>query len=800
MKPFVSRPQQILFKLLLNLNTRSRNEGGYIIVVVAGMIIAMSTMLLTAELVSRVDNNSTKSSGNSTAGFYAAEAGLNLRARDIKTTFSGYNVPRGTPPTGNVSCSSSVSGSGDFILNKNLSIQDYLYPNDTSRRIPVSTYVLDPNPRDSNGDAQPTPVTISAGEQFAGLSAQEYRYDVTSLACNPTSLQPSALLQLRFKSRLVPLFQFAAFYDKDLEINPSPPMSLSGPVHTNGDLYTTSGNTLVFEGQMTIHGSLYRGRKDTTACTGTVNVWNTAGTPVSMNCAGAARSLVTNVTPWTGQVKLGVPSITVPPPESFDPLLSVGGTTTPGVYWNKADLRIALKLNGSQNPTGIEVRNADGSTDNTRSALLTNSCLTSNASVPASTTLTAAPTPLPAAAPANKTIKVASTSGFAVGDTIQFGNNFSNNTTITSITNGTTIVLKQSLPVGFSAANGSTVRKAIVSTTDTFYDFREGKRIRMLNVDVQGLMNCITPQSLQDSNKKLDDTTEGGLVWYLTVDGPNSLVNVYSGGVSTPTGGNSYGVRLYNASQLGAFDLNGNPVSGAPKIQGLTVVSDQSVYTTGNYNCEWDNTLDSSTPPKPKGCSTSNATPTYKNTNSFYNKKPAAILADSINVLSSNWKLDDYTAYPGTPSCSAQAGENTRVNAAFLAGTDTTGRSEGSTGQTGPYNGGIENYPRFHENWSGKTFFYRGSFVSLSKTRRVTGAWPSACYNPPNRDWDYDIDFNNAANLPPLSPRFVYLRQERFTREFSRTSFLPPSLPFGSFLPINLFSTLPTVMGGQFRF
>ena len=37
---------------------------------------------------------------------------------------------------------------------------------------------------------------------------------------------------------------------------------------------------------------------------------------------------------------------------------------------------------------------------------------------------------------------------------------------------------------------------------------------------------------------------------------------------------------------------------------------------------------------------------------------------------------------------------------------------------------------------------------------------------PPNRDWDFDVDFSNAANLPPISPRFVYLRQEFFVREF----------------------------------
>jgi hypothetical protein len=43
-----------------------------------------------------------------------------------------------------------------------------------------------------------------------------------------------------FKSRVVPLFQFAAFYEDDLEMDSQMPMSVSGPTHTNGDLMAMS--------------------------------------------------------------------------------------------------------------------------------------------------------------------------------------------------------------------------------------------------------------------------------------------------------------------------------------------------------------------------------------------------------------------------------------------------------------------------------------------------------------------------------------------------------------------------------
>ena len=112
---------------------------------------------------------------------------------------------------------------------------------------------------------------------------------------------------------------------------------------------------------------------------------------------------------------------------------------------------------------------------------------------------------------------------------------------------------------------------------------------------------------------------------------------------------------------------------------------------------------------------------------------------------------------------------STTINAAFLAGVDVTA--------AGNYDGGLENYPRFHEDWSSAaanpqpTFTYRGSFVSLGTPAHVAGAWcgtGSTCniYNPPRRDWDYDSLFNDVAMLPPLTPRFVAVQQTVLTEDF----------------------------------
>jgi len=71
-----------------------------------------------------------------------------------------------------------------------------------------------------------------------------------------------------------PIFQFAVFYDSDLEILPGPDMTLRGRVHTNSDLYIGSGGALTIDsGYLRAVGDMYRRRKnDGSHATGTVNV------------------------------------------------------------------------------------------------------------------------------------------------------------------------------------------------------------------------------------------------------------------------------------------------------------------------------------------------------------------------------------------------------------------------------------------------------------------------------------------------------------------------------------------------
>ena len=609
------------------MNKKSNSQRGFILIAVMMVLSLLLTLAATYYTTTVLDLSATRDSKNSASAFFSAESGLNIRANTIKDLFLGFNRPTGVSPTETNPCVGTNIGSGDFRC-----------INYTFNKKTVRSYVNEPV-------GNPQNITVPPGERYQNMAAQEYRYIAKSQAVNTAKNIVEADLELRFKSRQVPVFQFAYFFNKDLELLPQTTMNLSGPIHANGDIYFDSSSAvLTVNGQITSSKNLYRGRKDSNTCTAnSVRVFNpTTATNLITSCSSRLIPTSTQIAAFNSMIQTNVEPVSVPDIGTLNP-------TSSSVYWAYADLRIVMTMTAADAFSAIQVRNVDNSVNATATTAL-NACV---------------------------------------------------------------------------GVTGSANNRAV--GYKPLYNPREALQIKLLDVDHRGLMDCLYANNWFGTSKRLDDSTEGGLVLYFTVIGPNSN-----------SSGNAYGVRLRNAQTMGAT------ATAAPLPRGITFATDQAIYVMGNFNVP--TVISTVTRPK----------------------IPVSILSDSFNILSSSWNVNNCvgTSLTGCAYSSRVAG-NTTINAALLSGTDTTG-AEGTPG--GTYGGGAHNFPRLMENWTGKTLTIRGSFVSLGVARHVDGLWQQfdPYYDVPTRNFDYDTSFNNPSNLPPLSMRFVYLRQELFVRDFLR--------------------------------
>ena len=137
---------------------------------------------------------------------------------------------------------------------------------------------------------------------------------------------------------------------------------------------------------------------------------------------------------------------------------------------------------------------------------------------------------------------------------------------------------------------------------------------------------------------------------------------------------------------------------------GLTIVSGNPVYIQGDYNTGSGLQLVPGTPPliqPPSNLTGDSTQPTVAG----YTKQPSAVIGDAVNILSNSW-ID---ANSGTNPVASP----TTVNTAIISGNVPSGN--------GYYSGGLENFPRFLENWGGKQFTYYGSMIQLYQSQQAIG-------------------------------------------------------------------------------
>ncbi len=217
---------------------------------------------------------------------------------------------------------------------------------------------------------------------------------------------------------------------------------------------------------------------------------------------------------------------------------------------------------------------------------------------------------------------------------------------------------------------------------------------------------------IQFNNNQFTDGRESELVDVMELN----MERLYDSGYAP-----SNGVIYFSDKAVGgswpALRLTDGSEIGAP----LTIASENPIYTLGDFN--------------------------------NVNKQPVAIMGDAVTFLSNNWN-DALSAGPK----SGRIASVTTVNAAFLTGNVETTSTV--------YSGGYENLPRFLETWSGKNFNWMGSMVCLWNSVQADGNWGGSYYSPPNRMWQYDLDFDDINNMPPETPNVRVFQRTGWSQKY----------------------------------
>ena len=657
-----------------------------------------------------------------------AEAGINDATAKFRNIFVNGNVPTGD----------SRSHTGDYALQ---TISLAARSIDFQLSEPVS------NPRTKR---------LPLGITFGGLNVSQFNYAVVS--GTPDLTNPAAQLRSQFQVNNIPTFQFLAFYNGRLDVTPAEDMTLHGRIHTNDDLFLNdSGNTLTIDAlqpgipavEVSAVGNIYHRRAENTSCSGTVRILsNSTGTLRNLPCGQASAGTIAS---YGGTLTPNLQNIGLPPGFSTVRLASGG-------YWAKADLRIVLDPTSTFTQTrgsgpgsttvdlfSIVVQDADGSVNAAKTAALRTfmhlnpgSIFYTDVPVTANNGTTPCTSQATATTYVSPTYAPPACSASSVATALRYnppfqGTNFvyrrvdhnggaNNRSADWNLTSNST---HDQLGNGGAGALGDYRRGG-------FYNNRENKWQYLLNVDMQDLLawNLSNGQPLFDPS----DTSDGGTVLFLSVAGPLA------------SGINNYGVRILDSPVLPGYPLN------VQDPLGITVVSDQQMYVEGNYNVG---------PYSPTSAGPTGIPWTHP---------AAAVIGDTMNVLSQNWENpvsgyanDQKSATDLSGSAHARTPSQTTIYAAFAAGVDDPATA------TNNYAGGLHNYPRTHEDWERPSspdnrLNYRGSFVSLTTPLHANGQWNANgtsynMYTVPIRDWDFDPQFNDMAMLPPMTPTFISVQQ-----------------------------------------
>lgn len=266
-----------------------------------------------------------------------------------------------------------------------------------------------------------------------------------------------------------------------------------------------------------------------------------------------------------------------------------------------------------------------------------------------------------------------------------------------------------------------------IRTNTALKDVRDADYVRVVTLDMDRIRSGHSAGTIKDTVGAGDglaiyvkDTSVGSTV-------NSRVVNSQTGATKNVVSSRARGVKLINGSRL-------------PTV-GLTLISPLPVYIQGDYN--------SGRAPgsEPASNTPTSYTPPIDTPSPFapgYDHVAAAVAGDAVNILSNNWNDWNSDLSQGNRQAT-----NTTINAVIVAGNVPT--------TTSSYSGGVENFVRFHENWSNDYFTIYGSLALLYASDRAVRPWSAADYTPPSRRWFYDTRLRDR-NPPGFNIARVYER------------------------------------------
>ncbi|HEX4120052.1 MAG TPA: hypothetical protein VH619_05430 [Verrucomicrobiae bacterium] len=628
-----------------------------------------------------------------------------------------------------------------------------------------------------------TNTTITSGPPFSGLMAQGATYEIIANAQNKSSMYgivSTVGQQIVFAQ--IPIFQFAIFYQDDMEIDNGPVMTIAGLVHGNNNIWLDPGDTLTFKSDVSSTGNTYL-EEDPLDPTDRTSPPPASYVNFSSNHVTGVSPLNipvgTNTSGTITNVGLNVDGILQVPPSSESPT-SASGTNR---LYNKADMIIIISNDNSITVTsGAYVNNqatvisnsqwanfitTNGSFQNMRDGELVEPVDINVGQLRSWSATNTSLRPLLSAARGSTDADVSS---IFVADLRML----SNEVIVTNIiyTTNTTTVTTTTFPgsgtyVPPVATNTLTTASSTYPSAGTFFppvttNTTATTSVGWNNPPTAG--TYVPPVSTNTTSTTSSTkptagsyegsyTQSGGKYKYNAIN--SYTYNLITGYIYAGITGYTYGrvssintniTYITNWTQFaepGVVLTNGSTLPP----NGLSVVTPDPAYISGNWNVSTDAVHMLS-------AQTTNTAYTY----------PSAIYADAVTILSPAWNPNNATA---TLTGSQRNATVDTVNAAILTGIVP---SDGAF-----FSGGVENFVRFQENWSGVSFYYNGSMVEMFTSQIAYQSYqqegaPANIYNAPNRYWAFDNNFSNPAKLPPLTPSALYMVRAQWTSLPPRTT------------------------------